>query len=85
MEYLASRKVMALATDSASMGPLPDLAEPTHLAGLKYGMIWTESGTGFGELPATGAFYCILSPKHADGPYAKGGPWPSSAIRWPGG
>ena len=31
MEYLASRKVMALGTDSASMGPLPDLAEPTHL------------------------------------------------------
>lgn len=71
MEYLASRKVMALATDSASMGPLPDLAEPTHLAGLKYGMIWTESGTGFGQLPATGAFYCLLSPKHADGPYAE--------------
>jgi isatin hydrolase len=71
MEYLASRKVMALATDSASMGPLPDLAEPTHLAGLKYGMIWTESGTGFDKLPATGAFYCVLSPKHADGPYAE--------------
>src|SRR5262249_2430063 len=71
MEYLASRKVMSLATDSASMGPLPDLAEPTHLAGLKYGMIWTESGTGFGQLPPTGAFYCVLSPKHADGPYAE--------------
>ena len=71
MEYLASRKVMALATDSASMGPLPDLAEPTHLAGLKYGMIWTESGTAFDKLPATGAFYCLLSPKHADGPYAE--------------
>jgi kynurenine formamidase len=71
MEYLASRKVMALATDSASMGPLPDLAEPTHLAGLKYGMIWTESGTNFGALPTTGAFYCLLSPKHADGPYAE--------------
>lgn len=71
MEYLASRKVMALATDSASMGPLPDLAEPTHLAGLKYGMIWTESGTRFDQLPTTGAFYCILSPKHADGPYAE--------------
>jgi len=71
MEYLASRKVMALATDSASMGPLPDLAEPTHLAGLKYGMIWTESGTGFGPLPTTGAFYCLLSPKHVDGPYAE--------------
>jgi kynurenine formamidase len=71
MEYLAGRKVMALATDSASMGPLPDLAEPTHLAGLKYGMIWTESATGLDQLPTTGAFYCVLSPKHADGAYGE--------------
>jgi len=28
-------------------------------------MIWTESATGLGQLPATGAFYCSLSPKHA--------------------
>jgi kynurenine formamidase len=72
MEFLASRKVMALATDSPSMGPIPDLAEPTHLAGLKYGMIWTESGTAFDKLPVTGAFYCMLAPKHADGPYSEG-------------
>src|SRR5262249_49711966 len=39
MEYLAGRKVMTLGTDSTSMGPLPDLAEPTHYAGLKHGMI----------------------------------------------
>ncbi len=71
MEYLASRKVMTLGTDSASMGPLPDLAEPTHLAGLKYGMIWTESATGLGQLPVTGAFYCMLAPKHADGAYSE--------------
>ncbi|MFM7161578.1 MAG: cyclase family protein, partial [Planctomycetaceae bacterium] len=58
MEYLASRKVLTLATDSTSMGPLPNLAEPTHYAGLKHGMIWTESGIGFGQLPTTGAFYC---------------------------
>ena len=43
MEYLASRKVMTLGIDSTSMGPLPDLAEPTHFAGLKHGMIWAES------------------------------------------
>lgn len=71
MEYLAGTKVMTLGTDSASMGPLPDLAEPTHLAGLKYGMIWTESATGLNKLPATGAFYCMLAPKHADGPYSE--------------
>ncbi|MGE0692500.1 MAG: cyclase family protein [Pirellulales bacterium] len=71
MEYVASRKVMAAGTDSASMGPLPDLAEPTHLAGLKYGMIWTESATHLDQLPPTGAFYCMLSPKHADGAYGE--------------
>ncbi len=72
MEYLAARKVMTLGTDSASMGPLVDLAEPTHYAGLKHGMIWTESATGLGGLPATGAFYCMLSPKYAGGAYSEG-------------
>jgi len=72
MEYLATRKVMTLGTDSASMGPLPDLAEPTHYAGLQHGMIWTESATNLGKLPATGAFYCMLSPKHQGGPYSEG-------------
>ena len=65
MEYLASRGVMTLGTDSASMGPIPDLGEPTHMAGLKHGMIWAESATGLGQLPPTGAFCCLLSPKHA--------------------
>lgn len=72
MEFLGKRGVLAAGTDSPSMGPLPDLAEPTHYAGLKYGMIWTEGATRLGELPPTGAFYCILSPKHEGGPYAEG-------------
>ena len=72
MEFLASRKVMTLGTDSASMGPLPDLAEPTHYAGLKHGMIWTEGATNLGALPPTGAFYCMLGPKHKNGPYGEG-------------
>lgn len=72
MEYLATRGVMTLGTDSASMGPLPDIAEPTHYAGLKHGMIWTESATNLGSIPPTGAFYCMLSPKHLGGPYAEG-------------
>jgi kynurenine formamidase len=67
MEYLASRKVMNLATDSPSMGPLPDLAVATHVAGLKHGMIWTEGAIGLGQLPPTGAFYCMIGPKHANG------------------
>jgi len=72
MEFLASRGVMTLGTDSASMGPLPSLAEPTHYAGLKYGMIWTEGATNLGALPATGAFYCMFGPKHKGGPYSEG-------------
>lgn len=72
MEFLGKRGVLTLGTDSASMGPLPDLAEPTHYAGLKYGMIWTEGATNLGRLPSTGAFYCMLSPKHEGGPYAEG-------------
>jgi kynurenine formamidase len=71
MELLGSRGVMALGTDSPSMGPLPDLAEPTHYAGLKSGMIWTEGATNLGALPATGAFYCMLGPKHQGGPYGE--------------
>lgn len=72
MEFLATRKVMTLGTDSASMGPLPNLAEPTHYAGLKHGMIWTEGATNLGDLPATGAFFTMLGPKHKDGPYGEG-------------
>jgi kynurenine formamidase len=71
MEYLASRHVMVLGCDSPSMGPIPDLAEPTHIAGLKHGMIWTEGATGLGKLPATGAFYCSMGPKHAAGAYSE--------------
>ena len=71
MEFLATRGVMTLGTDSASMGPLPDLAEPTHYAGLKHGMIWTEGATNLGALPPTGAFYCMLAPKHQGGPYSE--------------
>lgn len=71
MEFLATRGVMTLGTDSASMGPLPDLAEPTHYAGLRHGMIWTEGATNLGSLPPTGAFYCALGPKHEQGPYGE--------------
>lgn len=72
MEWLGARGIMALGTDSASMGPMPDLAEPTHFAGLRHGMVWTEGATGFGALPTTGAFYCFLGPKHEGGPYGEG-------------
>ncbi len=70
MDYIGSRGAMAAGTDSPSMGPIPDLAEPSHYAGLKHGMLWTESGTGYGQLPPTGAFYCMLGPKLVDSPTA---------------
>lgn len=71
MEYLAGQGVMTLGTDSTSMGPLPDLGEPTHYAGLKHGLIWAESLTGLGSLPPVGAFYAMLSPKFAGDPYSE--------------
>jgi kynurenine formamidase len=68
MEYLASRGVLEAGTDSASMGPIPPpLGDETHYAGLRHGMIWTESATHLGALPVTGAFYCMLSPKVVGG------------------
>ncbi|MFN8711169.1 MAG: cyclase family protein [Planctomyces sp.] len=72
MEFLATRGVMNLGWDSASMGPLPTLAEPTHYAGLRHGMIWTEGATNLAAIPPTGAFYCLLPPRHKDGPYSEG-------------
>lgn len=71
MEFLATRGVMTLGTDSASMGPMPTLAEPTHYAGLRHGMIWAEGTTNLSQIPSTGAFYCMLSPKHVMGPYSE--------------
>ena len=71
MEYLATRGVMTLGTDSTSMGPLGGLAEPTHFAGLRHGMIWAESLTNLDVLPTTGAFYCMLAPKHAGGAFSE--------------
>jgi kynurenine formamidase len=72
MEYLVGRQVMHIGTDSPSMGPIPDLAEPTHYAALKAGAVFTEGATGLAQLPVTGAFYCMMGPKHKDGPYSEG-------------
>ena len=71
MEFRGRRGGLTAGTDSASMEPLPKLAEPTKYAGLKYGMIWTEGATQLAQLPATGAFYVMLSPRHANGMYAE--------------
>ncbi|MFM2096795.1 MAG: Kynurenine formamidase [Planctomycetota bacterium] len=67
MEYLASRGVMTLGLDGASMGPVPDLAVATHQAGGKHGMVWMECGTNLGSLPVTGGAYVLLPAKHKGG------------------
>ena len=68
MEYLASRKVMTLGIDSPSMGPLPPpLPSDAHAAGLKHGMTWAESLINLPRLSPTGAFYCMIGPKHLGG------------------
>ena len=71
MEYIGSKMVMHAGTDSPSLGTLPDIANEAHVAGLKHGGIFTESATQLGRLPTTGAFYCLLSPKHVYGAYAE--------------
>ena len=73
MEYLAGeRLVRHIGTDSPSMGTLPDLADPAHYAALQFGAVFTEGATGLGQLPVTGAFYCMLSRKNKGGPYTEG-------------
>lgn len=73
MEHIAKRGVFHIGTDSPSMGTLPpELADPAHYAALKYGAIFTEGATNLGELPTTGAFYCMMGPKHVGGPYSEG-------------
>lgn len=67
MTYLADRGVSTLAIDSASMGPLPNLAVATHRAGSNRGLVWVECATNLGSLPTTGAFVAILPAKHAGG------------------
>jgi len=68
MEYIAQKGVRHIAVDSPSMGPFPNLQEPTHFAGLKYGAIFTESAKGLNQLPATGTFYWCSGPRHALSP-----------------
>ncbi|MCH2130837.1 MAG: cyclase family protein [Pirellulaceae bacterium] len=73
MEYLAGqRHVRHIGTDSPSMGTLPDIGEPVHYAALKHGAVFTEGAIGLGQLPKTGAFYCMLSRKNQGGPYTEG-------------
>jgi isatin hydrolase len=66
MEYLHSKGIAHAGTDGPSMGPV-EAGQPTHVAGLKYGMTWDEMLVNLGKLPARGAFYVSLHPKIVDG------------------
>lgn len=68
----AARGVRHIGCDSPTMGPASELAEQTHYAAMQYGAIFTEGVMGLGKIPTTGAFYCMLGPKHAGGPYSEG-------------
>jgi len=81
MTYLADRGVKTLASDGASMGPLPNLAVATHRAGGNRGMVWVECATNLGSLPPTGGFVALLPAKHAGG---SGGECRLLAITEPG-
>ena len=55
MELLQERGVVHVVTDAPSFG-WTEGGQPTHVAGLKYGMSWTEGAINCGRLPLRGAF-----------------------------
>ena len=65
MEHLHGKGVWHLGTDGPSMG-YTDGGIPTHAAGLKYGMSWTELLINLDQLPARGAYFVSLPLKIAD-------------------
>ncbi len=65
MDYLHGKGVWHLGTDGPSMG-YTDGGLPTHAAGLKYGMSWTELLIDLDQLPARGAYFVSLPLKIAD-------------------
>ena len=72
MAYIAKKGVTAVGCDSPTMGPMPDLAAAVHDEGLLRGLVFTEGATNLKKLPPTGAFYCMIGPRHFKGPYGEG-------------
>ena len=72
MAYMAKKGVTAVGCDSPTMGPMPDLAAAVHDEGLLRGLVFTEGATNLRKLPPTGAFYCMMGPRHFEGPYGEG-------------
>jgi kynurenine formamidase len=65
MDLMHERGVIHVGTDAPSMGWVEG-GQPTHVAGLKYGMTWTEFNTNLGSLPERGAFYVMATYKVQD-------------------
>jgi kynurenine formamidase len=65
MELMHERGVTHVVTDAPSMGWVEG-GQPTHVAGLKYGMTWTEFAMNLGQLPVRGAFYVMATYKVRD-------------------
>lgn len=65
VELMNDRGVKHIATDAPSFGAAEN-PQPSHVAGLKYGMTWTEGATRLGSLPLRGAFYVAAPYKVID-------------------
>ncbi|MQA86363.1 MAG: hypothetical protein GEV03_17440 [Streptosporangiales bacterium] len=65
VEMLHERGVRHVVTDGPSFGAADDGQGP-HVAGLQYGMSYTENAINLGKLPVRGAFYIAAPYKVAD-------------------
>lgn len=65
VQLLHDRGVEHVVTDGPSFGAVDDGQGP-HVAGLRYGMTFTENVTGVGRLPVRGAFYMAAPYKVKD-------------------
>ena len=64
-ELLNERGVRHIVTDAPSYGAAED-PQPGHVAGLKYGMTWTEQAANLGSLPRRGGLYVCAPYKVRD-------------------
>ncbi len=65
MDLLNERGVVHVVTDGPSFG-WTEGGQATHVAGLQYGMTWTEGAINVGSLPLRGSFY-IFAPYKVQG------------------
>ncbi len=65
MDLMNERGIRHLVTDAPSFGYVEN-GQVTHVAGLKYGMTWTEFTVNLGQLPLRGAFYVMATYKVKD-------------------